>query len=324
MNNIVELRNVSDTVEPSELDVARADFRDRLIDGGLLVPTGIDGLYGRGGVFEDIIEGIDSLARSAGGAAHAADGLQRFRFPPVFPRASFEKTDYIASFPNLTGAISTFTGGNKEHRALLADREAGHPWDGHLASAGTMLVSAACHPLYSTLGDTVPDNGIRADVYGYCFRHEPAIDPARMQAFRMHEFVYVGNAEGAEAHRDGWIGRAMSVLESIGLDAEAVPANDPFFGRAGKMLASNQLQENLKTELVVRIYGDLDDGTAVVSCNCHREHFGENFAITTPDGEYAHSACVGFGMERIALALLSTHGLDVSEWPSEVRARLAL
>lgn len=161
-------------------------------------------------------------------------------------------------------------------------------------------------------------------MYGYCFRHEPAIDPARMQAFRMHEFVYVGNAEGAEAHRDGWIGRAMSVLESIGLDAEAVPANDPFFGRAGKMLASNQLQENLKTELVVRIYGDLDDGTAVVSCNCHREHFGENFAITTPDGEYAHSACVGFGMERIALALLSTHGLDVSEWPSEVRARLAL
>lgn len=90
------------------------------------------------------------------------------------------------------------------------------------------------------------------------------------------------------------------------------------------MLASNQLQENLKTELVVRIYGDLDDGTAVVSCNCHREHFGENFAITTPDGEYAHSACVGFGMERIALALLSTHGLDVSEWPSEVRVRLAL
>lgn len=307
---------------PSELDRARARFRDSLLDAGLLVSTGIDGLYGRSGDFEDIIDGIDRLATAAGVAAHTAQGMQRVRFPAVFPRPSFEKTDYIASFPNLTGAISTFTGGNKEHRALLADRDAGQPWDGHLTSAGTMLVSAACHPLYSTLSGEIPQEGLVRDIYGSCFRHEPAVDPARMQAFRMHEFVYVGNPEGAAAHRDSWVDRALGVLGDLGLDAQPVPANDPFFGRAGRMLAANQLEENLKTELVVRLYGDLDDGTAVVSCNCHREHFGENFNITTTDGETAHSACVGFGMERIALAMLSTHGLDVSGWPSVIRERM--
>lgn len=308
----------------NELDNARAEFRDRLIAEGLLIPTGVDGLYGRSGTFEDIIDGIDGVVRRTGRSVYGADGAKRLRFPPVFPRTSFEKTDYIASFPQLTGAISTFLGDNKEHRALLADRDEGRPWDGHLASAGTMLVSAACHPLYNTISGELPDGGSRFDVYGYCFRHEPAIDPARMQAFRMHEYVYVGDPDSAAAHRDSWIPRGLDVLTSLGLKPEAVPANDPFFGRAGRLLATNQIEENLKTELVVRLYGDLDDGTAVVSCNCHREHFGENFAIHTADGEVAHSACVGFGMERIALALLANHGTTISQWPADVLNELGL
>ncbi len=308
----------------SDLDEARAQFRDQLLAAGLLVSTGTPGLYGRSGTFEDIVDGIDRVVTATGRATHDDADLPRFRFPAVLPRDSFEKTDYIASFPNLTGAISTFTGGNREHRALLADRDAGRRWDGHLEPAGTMLVSAACHPLYSTLVGEMSAGGAVFDVYGFCFRHEPAIDPARMQAFRQHEFVYVGNPEDAEAHRDLWISRGLDVLHALGLDASAEIANDPFFGRAGKMLATNQVRENLKTELVVHLYGDLDEGTAVVSCNCHREHFGENFGITTPDGEFAHSACVGFGMERIALGMLRQHGLNIQAWPSDIRELLGL
>ncbi|GGF12807.1 amino acid--[acyl-carrier-protein] ligase [Williamsia phyllosphaerae] len=305
----------------TDLTRARRAFRDDLVDAGLLIPSGIDGLYGRGAVFEDVISGIDALVVAAGAAAHGTEP-KRLRFPPVFPRESFEKTDYIASFPNLTGAISTFTGDNKAHRALLADRESGSDWDHHLESAGTMLVSAACHPSYATLSGQLPNGGALLDVYGYCFRHEPAVDPARMQAFRMHEFVQVGTPDQAQRHREDWVPRGLQVLADLGLTAVDVPANDPFFGRAGKMLAANQLDENLKTELVVRIYGDLDDGTALVSCNCHRDHFGETFDITTSDGEVAHSACVGFGMERIALAMFATHGLDLSGWPASVHSRI--
>ena len=304
------------------LDGLRRDFAETLIDQGLLIPTGIDGLYGRSGVFDSIVEGIDHAVRAAGAAAHGSTP-RVLRFPPVFPRANFEKTDYIASFPNLTGAISTFLGDNKAHRALLADRENGLSWDGHLAPAGTMLVSAACHPSYAGLAGRL-DSAVLMDVYGYCFRHEPSIDPMRMQAFRMHEFVYVGDAEGARAHRDSWVPRALDVLAALQLDAQAVPANDPFFGRAGKMLAANQRSESLKTELVVSLYGDAGEPTAVVSANCHQDHFGESFGITTAAGEVAHSACVGFGMERIALALLRTHGTDVAAWPFSVRTAMAL
>lgn len=304
-----------------KLESARREFRDELIEAGLLIPMGIDGLYGRGAVFEGIIDGIDYAVRAKGAEVYG-DRAKVLRFPPVFPREQFEKTDYIASFPDLTGAISTFTGGNAEHRALLADRDAGLPWDGHLNPAGTMLVSAACHPSYATLPSDLPDGGVLMDIYGYCFRHEPAIDPARMQAFRMHEYVLVGTPEQAQAHRDNWVDHGMAVLTGLGLDARPAAANDPFFGRVGKMLAANQREEELKTELLVRLYGDLHEGTAVVSANCHRDHFGQTFSLHTADGGVAHSACVGFGMERIVLALVRTHGLDPAAWSVPVQTAM--
>jgi seryl-tRNA synthetase len=316
------MTEVQQDARTESLASARKAFRDELVEARLLVPMGLDGLYGRGADFEDVIEGIDRVVRRKGVEVHG-DTPTLLRFPPIYSRAAFEKTDYIASFPNLTGSISTFTGDNKGHRALLADREAGRPWDGHLDSAGTMLASAACHPSYATVESVLPEEGRLLDVYGFCFRHEPAIDPARMQAFRMHEYVMIGSPEQAQHHRDSWVGHGLDVLEQLGLDAAPAPANDPFFGRVGKMLAANQLDEELKTELIVKLYGDLDDGTAVVSSNCHRDHFGSGFGIATADGAVAHSACVGFGMERVALAMLRTHGLEPAAWPAELRKLLS-
>ncbi len=48
------------------------------------------------------------------------------------------------------------------------------------------------------------------------------------------------------------------------------------------------------------------------------------FDIRTADGNVAHSACVGFGLERVALALFRTHGLRVEDGPREVRDVLTL
>ena len=303
------------------LESERARFRADLIDAGLLVPMGVDGLYGFGEQFERIIEGIDTAIRRKAVEFHGARA-RVLRFPPIYARQHFELTDYITSFPNLTGAVSSFAGDDHQHQALIADVQARLPWDGHLSPAGTMLVSAACHPSYSTLPKVLPENGQLTDVYGFCYRHEPSIDPARMQAFRMHEYVLVGTPQQAISHRDAWVTKGMDILESLGLTATPVAANDPFFGRPGRLLGASQRDQGLKTELVVRLYGDLDEGTAVVSANCHHEHFGATFGVTTPDGEVAHSACVGFGMERIALALLRSNGFDVAEWPSSTRRAL--
>lgn len=62
--------------------------------------------------------------------------------------------------------------------------------------------------------------------------------------------------------------------------------------------------------------------TAIISFNYHQDHFGHLFDIHTSTKEVAHTACVGFGRERIALALFKTHGFSLPEWPAAVRERL--
>ncbi|TIR50248.1 MAG: hypothetical protein E5X28_10550, partial [Mesorhizobium sp.] len=59
--------------------------------------------------------------------------------------------------------------------------------------------------------------------------------------------------------------------------------------------------------------------TACLSFNCHQDHFGQTWGLKFADGEFCHSACVGFGLERVALALFRHHGPDTEAWPAAVR-----
>jgi seryl-tRNA synthetase len=86
------------------------------------------------------------------------------------------------------------------------------------------------------------------------------------------------------------------------------------------MLAANQREQELKYELVVPITST-DNPTAVLSFNYHQDLFGGLYGIRVDDAT-AHTGCVGFGMERVTLALLKTHGLDPAGWPRTVREKL--
>ena len=74
------------------------------------------------------------------------------------------------------------------------------------------------------------------------------------------------------------------------------------------MLAASQREQELKFELIVPIAGP--EPTAVASFNYHQDHFASAYGIELADGARAHTACLGFGLERIALALFRAHGLD--------------
>lgn len=65
----------------------QTSFLDRLFRSGLLIDTGIDGLYGRSGQFEDVIAAFERLIDTFGGS----DGAEAMRFPPGMNRAFFER-----------------------------------------------------------------------------------------------------------------------------------------------------------------------------------------------------------------------------------------
>ena len=293
-------------------------FLDELVDASLLLPTGVPGIYGRGGVFEDTLLAFDAVVTRE----TAADGAEVVRFPPVLPRTNLETTGYLKSFPHLAGSVFSFAG-DEDEAFDLGERAARHEdWSDLQTMTEVTLIPAACYPVYPwvSAAGSLPEQGRLVDICCYCFRNEPSGDPARMQSFRQREHVRLGDPDEVSAWHRGWIERGGEVLLSVGLDTEAVVANDPFFGRAGRMLAANQRDQGLKMERVYPIAGERP--TAIMSINYHQDHFGVDFGIRTADGEIAHSACFGFGLERITLSLFRTHGTAVATWPAEIRARL--
>lgn len=289
-----------------------AAFRDALLSAGLLHATSVDGLVHRSGTFEDVLRSVETYSA----AQRAVAGAPIRWFPPLLPRQDFLDTDYVRSFPDLIGSIDVFRGNDADHAALLATLDADGDWTAALEPAEVVLSSSICHSLYGTLPKAIPADGLSAECGGFAFRHEPSLDPARMQSFRMYEFVAVGTPEQALQHRDGWRDRGFAALAALGLPVRVEAANDPFFGRVGRMLAANQRTSELKYEIVADLTDDKP--TAISSANYHEDHFGQPFGLRTTDGEVAHSACFGFGLERITLALFAHHGLDPDTWPSAV------
>jgi seryl-tRNA synthetase len=297
----------------------QTNFLDRLFDAGLLIDTGVDGLYGRSGQFEDVIIAFERLIDRFGGA----DGAEAIRFPPGMNRAYFETSGYMKSFPQLAGTVHSFCGNELDHINLLKCMDADEDWTSQQKITDIVLTPAACYPLYPTIAKrgAIAASGALFDLQSYCFRHEPSTDPARQQLFRMREYVCMGTQDHVTEFRQTWMDRGLKMMEEVGLTVEIDVANDPFFGRAGKMLANNQRDQNLKFELLIPITSTTNP-TACMSFNYHQDAFGAKWGLNLEDGAVAHTACVGFGLERIALALFHHHGLDVNTWPEPVRKAL--
>jgi seryl-tRNA synthetase len=301
----------------AQATAAELEFTAALIRAGFFLPSKAAGISGRGAKLKRLLLDLSAyLSREF--EAEQADALA---FPPLLPRAVLDRVGYQEKFPQLLGSVCCFEGGAREHDALLTATQTGTPLISHLTLADVALTPAACYPVYPTLTGTLPDGGRIIDVEGWCYRQEPSESPTRLRSFQMRELVRAGTPQDAMAFRDRWVERGLVLLRQLGLPAAPAPASDPFFGSAGRLLTATQKEQHLKFELLVDVAGA--SPCAVMSANCHKDTFGELFAIRTPDGGVAHTACVGFGLERVALALLHQHGLDMTRWPAAVRQYLS-
>ena len=251
----------------------------------LFFDTGVDGVYGRTGLYEGVVEALAALI-----SAHRPKGAEVLRFPPVMSRAQIERHGYLKSFPNLLGAVSCLCGDERHIRGVVGRfMEDGEPWTDALEAADLVLAPAACYPVYpiAAARGPVPTDGLIFDVAADCFRREPSTDIDRFQSFRMREYVRVGTQAQIQAFREAWIEQA------------------------------------LKFELLVPVHS-AEKPTACMSFNYHQDHFGLTWDLKNAAGEPAHTGCVAFGMDRLAVAMFATHGLDVAAWPATVKAALEL
>jgi seryl-tRNA synthetase len=304
---------------PSTDQATPADPLDHLA-GALFHQMGADGVYARTALYEDIVEKLAALI-----TRHREPGTEAMRFPPVMSRAQLEKSGYLKSFPNLLGCVCGLHGTERDINDAVRRFEKGGDWTSSLSPADLVLSPAACYPVYPIAArrGPLPVGGLRFDVAADCFRREPSKHLDRLQSFRMREYVCIGTPDDVAAFRERWMTRAQAIAKDLGLTFKVDQASDPFFGRVGQMMAVAQVQQSLKFELLIPLRSE-EKPTACMSFNYHREHFGTTWGINDANGEPAHTGCVAFGMDRLAIAMFHTHGIDTVTWPVSVRETLAL
>jgi seryl-tRNA synthetase len=286
----------------------------------LFAPMGADGVYARTGAYEQVVDALAMLI-----TRHRPAAAEVFRFPPVMSRAMLETSGYLKSFPNLLGCVCCMDGSEAEVRGAVNRFVEGGTYTDALNVADLVLTPASCYPIYpiAAARGALPAEGLTFDVGCDCFRREPSRDLDRLQSFRMREYVRIGSPEQIAAFREGWMATAKRLADRLALPYTMEVANDPFFGRGGQIMALSQRQAALKFELLIPVISP-DKPTACMSFNYHQDHFGETWGIEQADGAAAHTGCVAFGMDRLAVALFATHGETVQSWPSPVREALWL
>jgi seryl-tRNA synthetase len=302
------------------MKIASAEKNDPLdpLVPALFRPMGVDGVYARTPLYEEVVDRLSSLI-----SRQREPAAEVLRFPPVMSRHHLEKSGYLKSFPNLLGCVCALHGSEGEIRSAADQFEAGGDWTVSLAPADLVLSPAACYPVYPLAASRgpVPLGGLRFDVAGDCFRREPSRHLDRLQSFRMREYVCIGSPQEVTSFRERWVEGAQHLARELGLPYQVAPASDPFFGRTGQVMAISQLQQSLKFELLVPIRS-AEQPTACMSFNYHLDHFGSTWGLRDEAGVIAHTGCVAFGMDRLAVALFWKHGLDVQRWPAAVRGAL--
>jgi seryl-tRNA synthetase len=286
----------------------------------LLLPSGIDGVYARTQIFEQVVNGLSELI-----SRYREPDTEVLRFPPVMSRRQLEKSGYLKSFPHFLGCVSCLTGDETHIRDSVERYEAGEDWTPALAAADLVLSPAACYPVYPLAASRgrVPAAGLIFDVACDCFRREPSKMLDRLQSFRMREYVCIGTPEQILDFRTRWMKRAEGFAGQLGLPYRIDQASDPFFGHGGKLMAISQVEQALKFELLVPVHSE-EEPTACMSFNYHRDHFGAAWNLSSEAGETAHTGCVAFGIDRLALTLFATHGVELPQWPTRVRQALTI
>jgi seryl-tRNA synthetase len=311
--------NVAFLSTKTEALTEQVDPLDHLTD-VLFRRIGAEGVYARTELYEDIVQRLAVLI-----GKYREPEAEVLRFPPVMARTQVERSGYLKSFPNLLGCVCGLHGGEREIDAAVNRFEVGGDWTTSLTPSDLVLSPAACYPVYpiAAARGPVPAGGWHFDVAADCFRREPSRHLDRLQSFRMREYVCIGAPDYVSEFRERWMERAQSIARDLGLPFAIDYANDPFFGRVGQMKAVSQKQQQLKFELLVPLRSDEDKPTACMSFNYHRDHFGLAWDIRAADGSPAHTACVAFGMDRLAVAMFQIHGKNVDKWPVEVRNLLS-
>lgn len=298
----------------------------QLREAGLVVPTG-DGQVAVAGPVLQLVERLDGLLRELVVGSFDA---QEYRYPTLLPTAALRRSGYLSSFPQHVMFTTRLHSDLDVYRSFTAEL-AGDPDAGPDDLAGRVLSRCdrvdhclpptMCYHTFHQLSDgLVPAAGTAVTARGKAFRFESRYQDGleRLWDFTIRETVFLGPKQFSTECRDKLLQQATDLFDALDLIGECALAHDPFFGGVGngESISAQRLME-LKYEAQLAVAPDRT--IAVGSFNLHGDRFGNAFQICLDGGGTATSSCVGFGLERLAYAVLCQHGTDPAGWPRPLR-----
>ena len=244
------------------------------------------------------------------------------QFPTLIGADVMDLCRYLRSFPSALTMVSHL----REDLVAIQDFAKIAAWDGEqlvcdpkgLSTIQCLLAPSICFHYYAWLKDRKIDTTCVTAI-GKCFRFESKSMAGleRLWDFTMREVIFAGPGKYVLDQRQRVVDESAALLDKWGLAYEIKSATDPFFIEDYAAMTAFQLAFDLKFEVLAPLPYKHKD-LAIGSFNYHQDFFGRSFEITGNSGEPIHTSCVGFGLERVALAFLAQHGLDPKKWPAAI------
>jgi len=247
-------------------------------------------------------------------------------YPTFVPVDLLKRINYFKDFPHHIMVAAPLQGRQETLERFAAAHDFSKtPFD-TLATDGVLqpveLVAApsVCYPCYYGFRNRqLPGNGLFT-AKSRCSRNEPSgfRALARLRNFTMREIMVLGDREFVLHWRKRMVDAMRAFMEELGLGGRIESANDLFFTNDAAYKAVFQHSFKLKYECQAYLPFS-KEYLAVASVNLHNDTYGKAFRVTLADGSPMQSACIGFGLERWAYALLCQYGWDRAKWPDSLR-----
>jgi len=250
----------------------------------------------RSGTFEKVVRGVDDLRH----LGPEQDQRASFSTSQLSSRDMSSSAALPALVSDLFGLGQRLEGRRRPAcRAPERARTRRPIGSGCSTPSDVGLCSAACPPPLSPLllRDAFRRWSAASRVFGHCFRHEPSLDPARMQGVSAcTNRLYLGDPDGAVAHRDLWLER-FPLICCRGWVSPSTRSSrtTPSSGELDRCSLRANAPTTSSTRSSAQLTLDSQPRRQSPRPTINLDHFGIGFKIESANGDVAHTACVGFG-----------------------------
>ena len=273
---------------------------------------------------EEFMAVMDAMDASITRLVKTRFNAREYRYPTLIPAEIMQRGGYLRSFPQLIMFAARLHSDYAVYTAAMQE-DALDAYLQHMQPSGLCLPPTMCYHTYSQLSDSTltakPGRVITAKGKSFRFESKYEKNLERLWDFTIREIVFLGDQGFSWAERSRFMKETFQLIESWGLGGYCETASDAFFVDSSENdTAFTQRLMALKYELRLNIRPA--STIACASFNLHNDFFGNTYNIRHPDGQPVRTACAGFGLERLAFAFFSQHGLDREAWPASVREAL--